>query len=420
MAVKDRIFNLFSSLRHRNFRVYLVGQSISLIGTSIQNTAVGWLLWRLTQSTSSLGWLVFCSQIPFAVLVTGAGVLADHFDRRRLLLFMQFLGLAQAAVLTLLAWFNVITPRDILILSVFSGIISAIGLPARQTLIPALLDGNDNLGNAIGLDSNVINLTRLLGPIFAGWLVARSGEGYCFLINSVSFLAPIVALMRIRLPPRSEHCVRVDFWSHWKEGFSYAYGHHAIREMFEMLIIAIMVNSPGITLMPAVVQALHGGPALLGTLMAAASFGSIIGGFAMGSTRIKGAEEIHRLVFWIAATVPILTILFSLTRSIPVVMCLAVIIGFSFTLLAVASNTYIQLMVPDVKRGRVMSLLTWSLLGLPPVGCLLAGYIAERIGVFPTIRLAGCLGVAAVLLVGLGSRRVALRTKMDSLANPHA
>jgi MFS family permease len=397
----------------------MAGQSISLTGSWIQQIAVVWLLYRLTHSTTWLGWLGFCEQISVAVFITVAGVLVDRFDRRRLLLTTQSLALAQALVLALLTWFHVIRPRDILMLTVFSGIIESIALPARQTLIPALLDGNDQLSDAIGLNLSLINITRFLGPMFAGLLVAASGEALCFLINGVSFLATIAALLMIRLPPRVERGPKIDFWVHWKEGLGYAYGHPAIRRILVMAMIASLVATPTMTLMPAVAQALAGGPKLLGALMSALGFGTIVGGLAITMVRGKSEGEVRNLIAWAAAGVAIANILFSLTRSIPVALCLSFTAGFSFTLIHLASNTWLQLTVPDMKRGRVMSLFSWAALGLVPVASLVAGFTAERIGIYPTIRIGACLGLAAVLFVALGWTGARTQAEMNPAADPH-
>lgn len=397
--------NLFSSLQHRNFRLYLIGQSVSLTGSWMQQIAIGWLLYRLTNSTSSLGWLGFCGQIPVALLMTGAGILVDRCDRRHLLLILQSLALGQALVLAILVWSHVITPRHILLLTIFGGIIESIALPARQSLIPALLGGTENLGNAIGLNQTMVNATRFLGPMIAGWLVTVSGEASCFLINSLSFLAMIAALMMIRLSPRTESRPKVDFWSHWKEGLWFAYSHPAIREILEMMIVSSLMATPCMILTPAVVRELGAGPVLLGALGAASGGGAIVGGLAMTMMRITIEGDVRRLVTLSGITLAISTILFSWTRSIPAALCLFVVSGFSYTLMNVASNTWLQLTVPDVKRGRLMSLFFWCLLGVMPVASLLTGLIANRLGVYPTILLAGCLGLAAILAIVLSSRR---------------
>jgi MFS family permease len=395
--------SLFSSLRHRNFRLYMAGQGLSWTGTWMQETAIGWLLYRLTHSTISLGWLGFCAQGPVALLITWTGVLADRVDRRRFLLVTQSLALGQALVLALLVWSHRITPPELLLLTLFLGIVTAFDLPARQALVPTLLDRHEDLPNAISLNSSLVHSTRLWGPAIAGMLLATAGDTWCFLINGLSYLATLAALVMIQLPPPAERGLKPNYWSQWKEGMVYAFGHRAFLEVVGLVAIITMVMAPAGTLMPAVAHQLQGGPRLYSALLAASAFGALVGGLAMILSGIKTPRNLRRLSAGASSSLACAMIAFSLTKTTWLALCWLALAGLSSMLLMVASNTWLQLTVPEAMRGRLMSLFSLALLGMTPVGCLLAGYIADRLGIYPAIRLGGLLCLAVVPFVVVGA-----------------
>jgi MFS family permease len=266
----------------------------------------------------------------------------------------------------------------------------------------------------------MFNATRLWGPAIAGIIVAAAGEAWCFLINGVSYLASLAALFMMRLPSQAACDSQGDFWTHWKDGLAYAFGHRANGQMLGLIAIASLVTAPASTMMPVVALALHGGPRLLGVLQAASAIGAVMGGVAMGSARTKTPGDLRTITLWGAATLAAALMAFTLTTRVWFALCWLAVGGLGFIVVLVASNTWLQLTVPESKRGRMMSLYSLAMLGAIPLGSLLAGFLAERFGLYLTIRCGGFLCLAAVLVVGLGSPGNASDMDTNVLTNGHA
>lgn len=367
------------ALESRNFRLYLAGQFVSLIGTWIQGVASSWLMYRLTNSPFWLGLLGFGGQIPLFVLPPLSGALADRTSRHRILVITQSLALVQALVLAVLVLSGKITTGYLLALNVCLGVIMAFDTPARQSFVIDMVEKKELLGNAIALNSVIFNSTRLIGPPLAGLLIAAVGEGQCFLINSVSFFAVIAALLAMKnIPaPRGQSHGRV--LSHIGEGLSYSFGSKPIRSILLLLAVINMMGMPFIILMPVfATKILGGGPHTLGFLMGAGGLGALAGSIFLTSRRgVSGFEKmILAASFGMSAALG----LFSQSRVLWLSLVLIFCVGCCLVMVMASSNTVLQTLVDDDKRGRVMSLFAISIMGMAPLGNLIAGSVAEHVG----------------------------------------
>lgn len=385
------------ALRHRNYRLFFVGQSISLIGTWMTRVATGWLIYRLTGSAWLLGVLSFAGQVPTFVLAPVAGVLVDRWNRHRVLLATQVLAMVQSALLAALSLGGVITVTHVVILSVCQGLINAFDMPARQALVVHMVDDRADLSNAIALNSSMVNAARLIGPSIAGVLIAWAGEGVCFLADAVSYIAVIasVAAMRLNLPAHPVE--RTNVLGELAEGLRYAVGFMPIRALLVMLALVSLVAMPHTVLMPIVAsQVLHGGAHTLGFLMAATGLGALAGALYLAS---------RRTVLGLCHVIPVAVIalgagLIGLSQSRLLWLSLAImpVIGAGMIVQMAASNTVLQTIVDEEKRGRVMSFYAMAFFGAAPLGSLLAGALAQRFGA-PVALLAA--GVACIAAAGL-------------------
>ncbi len=398
------------ALRSRNYRLFFTGQSISLIGTWLTKVATAWLVYRLTGSAWLLGVVGFAGQIPTFLLAPLAGVLVDRWNRRRVLLATQTLAMLQSALLATLALGGVIRIWEIVALSVLQGLIDAFDMPVRQSMIVHMVDDRADLPNAIALNSSMVNAARLIGPAVAGGLIAAVGEGWCFFIDAVSYAAVIlsVLLMRFDAGPPAPKVARV--LSEMAEGFRYANRSPPIRALLILLAISGLAGRPFAVLLPVVArEVMHGGAGTLGTLQATAGVGALAGALYLASrTSVVG---LGRVVVASAALFGLGLMAFSAARVLWLAMPLLLLAGTGMMLQAAASNTIIQTIVDEDKRGRVMSLLGMSLFGTVPIGSLIAGALATRIGAENTIRVGGaiCLVAAGLFLRALPEVRRAMR-----------
>lgn len=370
---------IFRALNYRNFRLFFMGQSISLIGTWMQRIALGWLVYQMTHSAFLLGLVSFSGQIPALVLAPLAGVLADRIDRHRLLILTQTLAMLQAIVLTVLVMTGLIQIWQIVVLSVILGIINAFDMPIRQAFMVQMIDDKRDLGNAIALNSSMVNGARLIGPSAAGLLIAAVGEGLCFLINALTYLAVILSLLLMRIA-RSELQRRASKgWHQLKEGVRYASGFEPIRAILLMLALMSLMGMPYGMLMPVFAKdILHGGPDTLGFLMGASGIGALTGAIYLAAR--KSVLGLGKLIPLAASTFGLALIAFSFSRYLWLSLVLMLFAGAGMMVQLASSNTLLQTMVPDDKRGRVMSLYTMSFMGIMPVGSLIAGTVANHIG----------------------------------------
>jgi MFS family permease len=397
---------IFSSLRSKNYRLYFAGQSISLIGTWMQNVALSWLVYRLTGSVFLLGLVGFMSQIPMFILAPITGVLTDRFDRLRIMTLAQICFMLQALAMTLLVLFNVIAVWHIIALSLVFGIISAFDAPARQSLVIDLIDRREDLGNAIALNSAIFNGARLIGPAIAGITIAIVGEGICFLLNTISFVAVIFALLKIKVPVRKIVTQDTKLKKIFTDGFSYTFKTIPIRMLLIQLALLSLVALPFIVLLPAYAkEILHGSADTLGYLMSSLGAGALTGAIYMASR--KSVIGLGRIISLCTSLLGLMIVLASFSHKTYFSLILFYFGGLSMILTIAAINTMIQTIADEDKRGRVMSFYAMALMGTTPIGNLMAGIIGSGIGIPYTLLAGGVITVISGALFEL--KRKSLR-----------
>jgi MFS family permease len=398
------------ALEHRNFRLFFGGQSISLIGTWMQRIALGWLVYHMTNSPFLLGTVGFAGQLPTFLLAPFAGVLADRWNRHRILIVTQALAMIQALVLSFLVLTGTVVIWHIVVLSIFLGMINAFDTPARQSFMVEMVEKKEDLSNAIALNSSMVNCARLIGPSFAGILISIVGEGLCFLLNGISYLAVIAALLGMKIKPKKTKPQESRVWTGLREGFTYAFGFAPIRAVLLLLALVSLTGMPYTVLMPVFARdLLHGGPHTLGFLMGASGVGALGGALYLASR--KSVLGLGRLIPLATAFFGIGLVAFS-HSSIPVLSILMMLItGFGMIVEMAASNTVLQTIVEDDKRGRIMSFFTMAFMGMTPFGSLFAGFLASKIGTPNTVLIGGlaCLAGAAAFALKLPALRMAAR-----------
>ena len=384
----------FSSLRIRNFRLFFGGQSVSLVGTWITRIATSWLVYRLTGSALLLGIVGFCGQIPTLVLAPFAGVLVDRWNRHRILVVTQALSLLQSAALAVLTLAGVITVTHILVLQVVQGIINAFDTPARQSFVVEMVEDRADLPNAIALNSSMVNASRILGPSIGGIIIAAVGEGWCFAIDAVSYVAVIGSLLAMRLVQRERRHTTARLRDDLATGFRYVTSFVPVRSALLLLSLVSVMGMPYTVLMPAIsANVLHGGPHTLGFLMTASGAGALGGALYLASRR--SVLGLGRAMAVAATTFGIGLAAFSFSRSLWLSLLLLPIVGAGMMITMAATNTIIQTIVEEDLRGRVMAFYTMAFLGTAPIGSLIAGVAADRIGPQRTILLGGLACIAA-------------------------
>jgi MFS family permease len=376
------------ALRHRNFRLFFGGQSISLIGTWMTRVATSWLVYRLTQSALLLGTVGFAGQIPTFLFAPFAGVLVDRIDRRKVLLWTQALAMVQSLALAWLTLSHRITIGEILALSVMQGIINAFDMPGRQSFMVKMVGDRADLSNAIAINSSMVNTARLIGPALAGLLIAATSEGWCFLVDGISYIAVLASLAAMRLPFEEPLAARAAMFTQLREGWTYVAGFRPIRTILSLFALLSLMGWPFMVLMPIfAAKVLHGGPHTLGFLMGAVGVGSLTSALAMVARRsVRGLTKmipIAALAFGLGL------IAFGLSRSFWLSMLMMLLTGFGMMQGLTASNTIIQTLVEEKMRGRVMSYYTMAFVGMAPFGSLLAGTLAHGIGAPRTVIVSG-------------------------------
>ena len=383
------------ALRHRNYRLFFGGQGISLIGTWMTRVATGWLVYRLTGSAFLLGLVSFAGQIPILFLGPFAGVWVDRLNRHRVLLVTQTLSMLQSFALAALALAKIITVNEVILLNLFQGAVNAFDMPARQAFVIEMVEDTEDLGNAIALNSSLVNAARLIGPSVAGLVIALVGEGYCFLIDGISYLAVIASLLAMIVTVRQH--AHGSVLSELREGWSYIRGFRPIWWILLLLALISLVGMPYTTLMPIFAgRILHGGAHTLGFLMAAAGVGALIGAVKLAARR--SVLGLGRVIPMTAAGFGASLIAFSFSRHQWLSMLLLVVTGFCFMQQMASSNTILQTIVEDKKRGRVMSFYSMAFQGVAPFGSLMAGAAASRIGAPLTLMIGGAICVAGAAL----------------------
>jgi MFS family permease len=399
----DAIRNMFSSLRSRNYRMYFTGQGISLIGTWMQNIALSWLVYRLTGSVFLLGLIGFTSQIPTFVLSPFTGVLIDRYSRLQVMKFAQICFMLQALTMAFLVFFNLIDVWHIVVLSIVFGIISAFDAPARQSLVVDLIDNPEDLGNAIALNSAVFNGARLIGPAIAGIAIAAVGEGICFLLNALSFVAVIVALLQMKIPVKPTVIHQTNFKRSFTEGFQYTFQSVPIRTLILLLAVFSLAGFPFIVLLPAYAkEILHGSSDTLGFLMSALGAGALTAALYMAAR--KSVLGLTKIISVSTSLLGCSIVAASFSTKIHFSLPVLFLGGLSMILLLSSVNTIMQTIADEDKRGRVMSFYAMALMGTAPIGNLLAGSVASGIGVPHTLLLCGIITMFSGILFELNRK----------------
>jgi MFS family permease len=379
---------------HRNYRLFFSGQSVSLVGTWITRIATSWLVYRLTGSAFLLGIVGFCGQIPTLLLGPIAGVLVDRWDRHRILLVTQLLSLVQSAALGALALSGHITVGWILGLQIVQGVINAFDTPARQAFVVQMVEDRADLPNAIALNSTMVNGSRIVGPAIGGAVIAAVGEGWCFVIDAISYVAVLASLLAMRVPPTAPRSGRSNVLDELRDGFRYVSGFAPARTALLLLAIVSAMGMPYTVLMPAIAaERLHGGPHTLGWLMAASGLGAVVGALYLASRR--SVVGLGRVMGIATLTFGVSLVAFSFARTTWVALVTLPFVGAGFMVEMASTNTVLQTLVEERLRGRLMAFYTMAFLGAAPIGSLLAGLVAARIGAAYTVLLGGIACIAA-------------------------
>jgi len=385
------------ALAHRNYRLFFSGQTVSLVGTWMTRLATSWLVYRLTNSAFLLGFIGFAGQIPTFLLAPIAGVWVDRLNRHHVLVVTQILSMVQSFWLAALALTHHITFWDIFWLSIFQGAINAFDMPARQAFVTQMVSAREDLPNAIALNSSMVNASRLIGPSIAGVVIAAVGEGWCFFIDGVSYIAVIVSLLLMRnfglQAARKRESVIVEL----REGWRYVVSFKPIRSILLLLAMVSLFGMPYTVLMPIFARdVLHGGPHTLGFLTGAIGVGALFSA-AYLATR-KSVRGLGRVIPTVTIVFGAALIIFGLSHWLPLSIVILLFAGFGMMQAMAASNTILQTIVDEDKRGRVMAFYSMAFVGMAPFGSLVAGGLAARIGAPLTVIISGFVCIAGALL----------------------
>lgn len=388
MNISSGINTMFRSLKYRNYRLFFGGQSISLIGTWMQRIAMPWLVYHITGSAFLLGVVSFAGQIPTFLLSPFAGVITDRFNRYKVLLLTQVISLVQAMILAILTLTGTIEIWHIVVLSILLGAVNAFDVPSRHSFVIEMVEKKEDLGNAIALNSMMFNSARLIGPSVAGIILASAGEGICFLINAVSYIFVIVSLLFMKVKTREIPVKDRHMFRELKEGLDYAFGFAPIKHLLLLLAVVNLLGASYQVLMPVFAkEILQGDSQTYGFLMGAAGFGALLGAVYLASR-----ESVMKLGRLIPASVGLFgsgLMAIAFMRIFPVALLLMIFIGLGLMLHTATSNTILQTITEDDKRGRVMSFYTMAIMGTAPFGSLLAGFLARIAGTSQTIVIGG-------------------------------
>ena len=388
------------ALRHRNFRLFFVGQGISVMGTWMTRLATQWLVYQLSHSALVLGAVNFAGQIVAFVLGPVVGVWVERLDRRRLLVWTQTAAAVQSLTMAALTLAHVINLWEVMGLTLLQGIINALDTTARQSFLVQMVDDRNDLSNAIALNSSMTNAARLVGPAMAGLVVAAAGEGWCFLIDGVSYLAVIASLMIMHIPAQAIKHNTHSMQEQIREGWDYVRTFQPVRIILvNFSLMSLMGYSYAVLLPVFADQILKGGPSTLGALSGASGVGALASALSLAMR--KSVLGLTRMVQIASTLLGAGLLLFGLSHTLWVSLMLMVGVGFGLIQCASASNTIIQSLVPEDKRARVVSYYTMAFFGAAPFGSLLAGALAHRIGAPLTVSLAGACCLTSSLWFAL-------------------
>jgi len=391
---------ILRGFQHRNFRLFFIGQTLSMTGTWMQHIAISWLMYRLTNSAFMLGLTGFALQIPMLLVSPFAGVWVDRYNRRTLLLLTQALALAPALLLAALTSAGVIEAWHIIALSLFLGSVNAFDQPSRNAFLLEMVETREHLPNAIALNSMIMHSARFVGPSIAGVVLALAGETACFLLNALSYLALIVALLMMQVKPAAPRARHAHWFEGMKQGFGYAFGFLPSRRLLLLLAAVSLTTFPFQQLMPIFAREIFGGDArTLGLLISASALGALCGTIYLANrTSLAG---LSRVIIAASFCAGIGLVLFSQSRLLPLSLLLMLPIGFGLFATATSTNTILQSITDEDKRGRVVSIYGMCFLGMAPVGNFIAGSIASHIGAPLTLLIFGAIGTLAALAFAL-------------------
>ncbi len=389
---ESRFAHAWRALRHRNFKLFVSGQSLSLIGTWMTRLATSWLVYRLTGSALLLGVVGFSGQILTFVLAPFAGVWVERMDRRKLLVWTQTLAGLQSLTLAGLTLYRIINITDVIVLASLQGLINAFDMPGRQAFLVQMVDEKQDLGNAIAINSSIVNLARLVGPALAGLVIAWLGEGYCFLIDGISYGAVILSLLMMRVRPSGFARPATSMLLQMKEGWAYVSTFKPIRTILLLFALSNLMGMPFTVLLPIFAgKILHGGAHTLGFLTGASGAGALVSALSLAVR--KSVRGLTTMIQIASAMFGVGLILLGFSHVLWLSMLMLTVVGFGMMQGMAASNTVIQTLVPEDKRARVMSYYTMAFVGMAPFGSLLAGYLAHHFGAPHTVMLNGTMCV---------------------------
>ena len=390
----------FGALAHRNFRLFFIGQGISLVGTWMQNVGEGWLILTLTNSPFYVGLTAALSSLGVLLFSLYAGVVADRVDKRRVIIFMQLAFMIEAFTVAILVWTGVIAVWQVLVLATVLGIASAFDIPMRQSFIVEMV-GKDDLMNAIALNSSLFNGARVIGPAIAGFLIGALGIAWCYFLNGLSYIAVIAGLLLMRLPATIRPARTTSTWGGFREVLTFLRGDRGIRSLMIQTAILSVFGFPYIAMMPVFARdVLHRGAAGYGALTSSIGIGAVIGalGIALSATRLRARG---RLMLVGGTAFGILLILFSASRVLALSMVLLALAGCAMIVNNSITNTLLQTAAPDHLRGRIMGFYSFVFVGMAPFGAFLFGLVAEHVGVPHTLAAGGAIVALAVVITAI-------------------
>jgi MFS family permease len=391
--------NTFRAFKNRNYRLFFSGQSMSLIGTAMQRTAVSWVVYTMTHSAFMLGLTLFATQFPSFLFSLLGGIAADRYNRYRVLLITQVLSMIQAALLTILIFSNHYTVWEILIFSVILGTINAFDVPARQPMVHEMVNNPEDLPNALALNSSMNNLARLIGPALSGIVLEKLGAGTCFLFNTLSFLAVIISLLLMKLPKHIPEAVKKKVSTELAEGFIYVKNTPALGLIMLMLAFISLLVLPYNTVLPIFAKVIFkGDAATFGYINSFIGLGAVAGAIFLAS--LKQGTDLKFVLLINTGILGISLMLFSHTGYFPLAMVFAIITGFGTMSQSTICNTIVQVNSDKKMRGRVMSILLLAI-GMLPLGSLLTGAVSQRIGAPNTLF---CQGIIALIIAAVFSK----------------
>lgn len=384
----------FGALAHRNFRLFIYGQGISLVGTWMQSVALGWLVLELTNSPFDVGLNQALRSLGVLLFTLYAGIVADRVDKRRLIVLTQALQMCEALALAVLVWAKVVQIWQVMALAAFVGAVNAFDIPTRQAFVVEMV-GKEDLVNAIALNSSLFNAARVVGPAIAGVIIGVAGVGLCFFLNGVSYVAVIAGLLMMRLPPFVAKPVTESAWQGFRGGLTFIREERRMRTLVTLVAILSVFGFPFLVLMPVFARdVLHVGAGGYGALMAAVGVGAMFGALALAATSHVVAKG--RLMLTAAAAFGVLVAAFAVTRWFALALALLAVAGCAMIITTALANTLIQTIVPDHLRGRVMGFYSFVFVGMAPLGAFQAGWAAEHFGTPETVVFGGLVCLVAV------------------------